>query len=556
MILEKLQNRLIGSKISDTNLFNGKGQRIQRLYIKYGISNHLFKTFAWFEVVNDRLAVFVKVENRNGKKSQGYESSIAKRYKEDLEKQFHEIINDCELERRKVPLHRRLKDDIPPLTDSTSRLHQVGAVRFMCTMKVSALFADAGVGKTKPVIHLCESRYEAGQINKVLVFCPVSTIENFQEQIDLWCNCEELVWKIIGIESMSSSPATMFEAFHFVDSETQVIIDESHYVKAPFAKRSKRILYCAGKTSFKVVITGTPTEHLKDLYMQYAMLSDLITQCNSYYRFEEQFLLMGGPSKNEVIGYKNMDYLMGLLEPYTYQLKLEECLNIPSKVFSYVECDLNPKQKEYYDYQKDSLIRILSRDEDIAPHTIFGYLSRMQQIACGFYKNYFTGEVEDLGTEKTKLLHETGYSNGQTIFFCKYLYEVEVLIKFLGSENCAVFTGRNKKKRNLEKDSFQHKQKKYFVATMSSGGVGLNGLQGCNRIVFFSNSFKRIERRQSIARIERFGQTSEMEIWDMFTTAGIDNKIRKNLERKEGLANEIRELLHDKTLLKRFVEEL
>ena len=78
MVLEELQRRLFGAKLYDTNLYNSKGQRIQRLFIRYGINNHNFKTNAWFEVVNDRLTVFVKVESRNGYKGQGFQSDLAR----------------------------------------------------------------------------------------------------------------------------------------------------------------------------------------------------------------------------------------------------------------------------------------------------------------------------------------------------------------------------------------------------------------------------------------------------------------------------------------------
>src|SRR4051812_47502826 len=128
MVLEDLQRRLFGARLYDTNLYNSKGQRIQRLFIRYGINNHNYKTSAWFEVVNDRLTVFVKVESRNSYKGQGFQSDLAKRYKKDIEKQFFEIINDCELKRLKIPLHERLKDDIPPIYDDKSLLHQAQAL--------------------------------------------------------------------------------------------------------------------------------------------------------------------------------------------------------------------------------------------------------------------------------------------------------------------------------------------------------------------------------------------------------------------------------------------
>lgn len=98
--------------------------------------------------------------------------------------------------------------------------------------------------------------------------------------------------------------------------------------------------------------------------------------------------------------------------------------------------------------------------------------------------------------------------------------------------------------------------KKYFVATMGSGGTGLNGLQHCNRIVFWSNSFKYTERKQCIGRIDRKGQENEMIIYDMHSNCGIETRIASNLARKGNLADEIKQKLHDKTELKKYILEL
>jgi SNF2 family DNA or RNA helicase len=95
------------------------------------------------------------------------------------------------------------------------------------------------------------------------------------------------------------------------------------------------------------------------------------------------------------------------------------------------------------------------------------------------------------------------------------------------------------------------------VATMQSGGTGLNGLQiACNLMVFFSNSFSYLHRKQSIGRIDRYGQTREMFIHDFRTSAAIDDRIMNNLRRKGNLADEIKELMLDKTKLKQYIEEL
>jgi hypothetical protein len=92
---------------------------------------------------------------------------------------------------------------------------------------------------------------------------------------------------------------------------------------------------------------------------------------------------------------------------------------------------------------------------------------------------------------------------------------------------------------------------------MHSGGTGLNGLQEvCRQIVFFSNSFSYFHRKQSMGRIDRQGQKKEMYIHDFCTNSNIDSKIMRNLSRKGNLSDEIKNLMNDKTSLKKYIESL
>jgi SNF2 family DNA or RNA helicase len=540
-ILEKIQSRIKYSRL----YHNGKSER---LYISYGQQGNGIKTSAWLEVVNDAIQVFVRVENIRHQNY--YDDELAARYRIEIERQFHEIIHRCEMERKKVPLHERLRDDVVPVYDDRSLQHQVDALRFCCSMKVSALYADTGTGKSKIAIDLAVSRYEAGQIKKVLVFLPVSTKKNFQNQIAQWCTCKELVWKLVGHESMGSSDRTVLEVLGFVDSETQIIIDESHAIKTPTAKRSKRIKQVCEHTSYKLVMTGTPvTDNVHDLYMQYSVLSHEIIGVRDWKKFEERYLIMGGRLGDEIIGYKNIDHLIGLLEPYTYQIAKEECLILPAKTFHTHTCALNSKQETLYFAEKERLLEVILSDNFRATD-IFHSFTRMQQICSG----YHAGEV--IGTEKIGLLQSIPLQE-KTVFFCKYLFEIDLLVEYLGRRNCALFTGCNPAERDSELAAFVKGNRQYFVATMQSGGTGLNGLQEvCNEVVFFSNSFSYFHRKQSIGRIDRQGQQRAMIIRDMRTEANIDDKIMRNLARKGNLANEIKQMMLDKTLLKKYVEEL
>lgn len=543
MILEQLQAR-----IKNSRLHIGEKNGVQRLYIRYGQNGRGVKTSAWLEVVNDRITPMVKVENIYH--ANLYDNKLAERYKEEISRQFHEIINNCELERKKVPLHERLRDDVIPVYDANSLRHQASALRFCCSMKVTALYADTGTGKSKIAIDLAVSRFEARQIKKVLVFLPVSTKKNFQKQIALWSKSEDITWMLIGHETIGSSNRAVFEVLKFVDSETQIIIDESHAIKNPIAKRSKRIRMICEKTSYKLIMTGTPvTSGVHDLYMQYAVLSSLIIGVRDWKKFEEKYLIMGGMFGDEIIGYKNIDHLAGLLEPYTYQIAKEEAIELPAKQFRRHGCDLTSEQWEYYLIEKEWLLEKIKSD-DFQATDIFQSFLRMQQICCGFYQGEF------IGTEKLWLVDQL-VKDEPIVFFCKYIFEIHLLVEHLGVENCAVFTGENPKERDSELEQFVSGHKKYFVATMQSGGTGLNGLQTvCRHVVFFSNSFNYIHRKQSIGRIDRQGQERDMFVHDFCTSAKIDDKIMNNLRRKGNLADEIKQMMLDRTKLKEYIEEL
>jgi SNF2 family DNA or RNA helicase len=545
-VLQRLQARIKYSRLYKT-------ERVERLYIPYGVCSLNVKTSAWLEVVNDQLQVFVRVEDVRSRDL--YDDALAARYKGELERQLHEIIHSCELERKKTPLHERLKDNALPVYADSALRHQAEALRFCCSMKVSALYADTGTGKSRIAIDLAVSRYEAGEIKKALVFLPAATMKNFQKQVELWCTRKEIVWKFASSESMSASMKAIFDALCFADAETQVVVDESHFIKNPTAKRSQRIAMVCNRATYKLVMTGTPvTDNIHDLYMQYACLSPLIIGVDSWRKFEEKYLIIGGRLNEEIIGYKNVDHLMGLVEPYTYQIAKEECLTLPAKTFLTHTCELTGEQQERYDDEKELLLEVIKK-KDLRATDIFKSLTRMQQICSGFTCNE-AGKTCLLASNKLALFGDIPAEDKLAVF-CKYIFEVEAVVKRFGREKCAIFTGRNPKERDDELADFVKGAKPYFVATMQSGGTGLNGLQEvCRRIVFFSNSFSYFHRKQSIGRVDRQGQRKEMVIHDFRTQANIDEKILKNLSRKGNLANEIRRLMKDKTELKRYVEGL
>ena len=545
MVLKELEKRIKG-----TRYWSNYGK--ERLYFNTKTYKDRYCNVSiWLEVVNDCLVFQAKVFHT--RKNEWEFDTIAERIKYEMSQNYKEIIWDCEKKRKETPIHERLKDYISPISTGSMK-HQQEALNFLCSMKVGALFSDVGTGKTKIAIDLAISRFINGKISKVLVFCPVSTILNFQKEVYKFTNENGLIWEYIGIESMSSSIMAKQKAFQFADSETMIIIDESQLVKTPTAKRSESIYRVCQQCTYKLIMTGTPiADNVHDLYMQYSMLSHLIMQCNSWNEYQNNYVLYGGVTGNDIVGYKNLDYLTGLIEPYTIQIKKEDCLQLPNRLNYIYSCDLTEKQAEIYYQVKDELLELIDKG-DYVSETIFAYLTKMQQITCGYYYDA-NGLFNYIGTNKFEQINQIGLPE-RCVFFCKYLFEIDLIVNFLGIEKCAVFSGKNRKTRDHEKELFVKGEKQYFVATSSSGGTGLNGLQTSNIMFRFSRTFKYIEDQQTIGRIERPGQTRQMFVYDLVTNSGIDRKIQQNINRKSSLDQEIKAILNDKQKLREYFSSL
>lgn len=234
MVLKDLEKRIKGTR------YWSKGDK-ERLYFntKTFYKDKYCHVKIWLEIVNDTLDFQVRVFHE--RKNEWDFIPMQEEIKDEMYQIYKEVITDTEMKRKEVPIDVRLQDDTNPIFDKDDMPHQKDALAFLCKKKIGALFADVGTGKTKIAISLAESRFIAGKIRSVLVFCPVSTIFNFQKEVEKFGKYPKLQWHYVGIESMSSSIRAYNKAMRYSDPDTMIIIDESHMVKTPYANRSRHI---------------------------------------------------------------------------------------------------------------------------------------------------------------------------------------------------------------------------------------------------------------------------------------------------------------------------
>ncbi|MBL0913042.1 MAG: hypothetical protein IBJ09_11780 [Bacteroidia bacterium] len=476
----------------------------------------------------------------------------AERLRHQLRAQYHELLNECELAAASVQSLTDLRDDVPPVFTGIPTTCSKEAISFLCGLKVGALFGVYGSGKTRVALDVAYSRFQAGKIAKVLILCPTSRAEDFRALFSHIHPYHVLPYKIISTESLGRSGRCYFLAEEYADARTMIIIDNSHLVKSPLAQRSNRTLQICQKVVYKLILSDIPvTESPANLYMQYAMLDRRIIGSHSWAKFARQFLLLGGIYCKEVLGYKNLDYLTSLVSPYTFQIRKNNSQKPYGRFYFREVCSLTEKQSRCYQDTKRELLYLIIRQE-LDPGRLMRYLIRLQQIACGFCK--WEGRYHFLGTHKLSLMNRLPLE-GQVVFFCKYLFEVQLLMQHFGPEHCVQFTSLNPQNREAGKQQFINGQKQFFITTTSNDCTILDGLIVSNKLVFFSKPFQNLSTRW-ISSIDQPGQTRDVFIYDLRTDSGIDRYIDRTIRRKKLLEQEVTSLLFNKTRLRAYVEAL
>lgn len=535
--LINLLNRVKGAKLYISSLRS-------RVYIPYSLDYpHKVRIKVFFEVVNDKLKLFVEVlsdvycENWCHREAQRLKTVIAE--------QFHEIIYDCELKRNNIPLHIRLKDCVMPMLCGASET-QKNAIRFLCRMKTSALVSESQSQRWFVAIRLAQSRHAAGRISRLHVFLPHACIAAFKEQLSgLWQNIPFPVL-LISIESLSHNAALYLDTMEHTDPQTMLVIDSCHFFKSPKSIRSERMAVIAGKCNYKLIMTDSLiVNNIHDVYMQYNILSELIL---NYYRWEDfsrMHIIYGGFGGSQILGYKNIAYLANLVESYTYGMETGKAMKPLVQVDTYI-CELTEKQKYYYRQKKNELLRLIEKNE-LQLYDVFRIFIQMQKIVCGCLPDR-SGREEFDNTNKLLLLKKcTGKS--QYVIFCKFLFEIDLLTSSLGKANCAVISSRNTKSRVEEKIRFEHKEKKYLISTLSLPEAKLSNIKHRFDIIFFSLSFRYNDYRRCLTYIKNNNLVNSVSVKRFTTNSGIDRIIIKNLERKGKLAHEIYQILLHKSQL-------
>ena len=448
-------------------------------------------------------------------------------------------------------------------------------------LKSCAWFAKMGTGKTYASIHLACARFKAGLIDAVLVVCPSTLKPTWRKEFekfstvkhDLRNHDTKAAWLkefyatkntgevmavlVASIEGFGVSEQLYDSVCGFMSGRrVMVILDESSRIKNPSAKRTDRAITLGLAAEYKVILNGTPIAlGIHDLWSQFEFLDTNIIGTGDYWAFRTQYLEYGGYENKQLVGYKNVDQLMELIQPYTVEVG-KDVLNLPDKINKTIYVEPTDIQRELFRQiikgtstnPNAPLIKVentLERRLRLRQVT-GGYLPRghmVQKVVDGIECEVIETTIEPLASNP-KLdafieLIEDNFQGTKFVIWSTFVHEIEHIAKVLrakyGTESVECYYGATDKEyRSTIEDRYCNDPKmRFFIGNPATAGLGLTLISGENDVeVYYSGTDAYIDRAQSEDRCHRIGQKNSVVIIDIVMEKSVDEVIHAAIEAK------------------------
>jgi SNF2 family DNA or RNA helicase len=459
--------------------------------------------------------------------------------------------------------------------------HQLQALGCSWDKTNFAYFMEMGTGKSKVLIDNIAMLYDAGKINAAVIIAPKGVYRNW-ERLEIPAHLPEHIntrittWVapssrkkedqqkldqlsktfdgldifLMNIEALAHLPSVQFLDRYLLGTKSLMAIDESTTIKSPTAKRTKNILKVCKLAEYRRILTGSPiTKNPLDLYSQCQFLDEDLLGFSSYYAYKARYAIevkrhSSTHSFNHIVGFRNLDELSAKLGTFSFRVLKEDCLDLPSKIYSprYVEMT-KEQEKAYNDLATFAIAQL--EGQTLTVNNTMTMLLRLHQITCGYLPtNDGQPPVPLKNNRITELLDVLDETEGKVIIWANYRYSIfdieKNLQKKFGGDSVVTYFGdtKDKDRQDIVK-RFQDPESpvRFFVANQQTGGYGLT-LTQAHTVMYYSNNYDLEKRIQSEDRAHRIGQKNNVTYIDLISEKTVDENIVNSLRNKIDLASQ------------------
>jgi SNF2 family DNA or RNA helicase len=440
---------------------------------------------------------------------------------------------------------------------TTPYIHQVEAVRkLLSTGFGGALLMEPRTGKTKTAIDYASILNKAGKVYRVLVVCPNSVLGVWEDEIPRHSPVRPLritVWDKEGRKEVGLPPVGQnkmdwvlvnYDAFaqpaqivgydedgNALRSKNRggrfdlmkairrwqpdmVILDESHRIKNPDAKRTHTVIRLAWQphrsapptelVPYRVLMTGTAVTKKKrvfDIYAQWQFLNPSRfghMNFGDFKRYYARWVKAGNIGYDKwVHNYPDkVEELKRELHKDAYSITRAECLDLPDQLPpQIVRVPLTGRAAEAYDQMAEELYAQITEQEVTEASIRLVLDLRLGQLASGIAKTeptpkYPEGRVVRIGDHKLKvladLLEDQFEAEEKVVIAAQWIPDVEDAIAMLQKMKVPVFPLYGKVKRS-DRDANIKKFRAYDgpAAFVMQPGAGAEGIDLSTAATFY-----------------------------------------------------------------------
>jgi superfamily II DNA or RNA helicase len=430
------------------------------------------------------------------------------------------------------------------------RNYQKEAVEFLRRNRGGILAMDTGTGKTRTAL-----TYALGFPGPLLIFCRKDDFLTWRIQLEEFGISRDDMWFIRGSKDVANTEPKHVtlttwdllrspKVFALLRSWSWscIIGDELHLIKRPKAQRSKRATRVTRNVDCPVVgLTGTfITEGIFDAFNQTLFVDRGRRFGGNWWKFRRKYFVSDAegfrwfPKKNSKAKITNA------LGDLVYVIRKDDVLDLPDKRYILKGCDMESRQAKAYREMLHEFEVQLAEAERVEVNMVATQVQKLQQIASGFIYDE-EHQVHWLSSSKIdELMTLLEEYEEKVVVWCSFTAEAERIHAACLEAGipAKVYCGTAKTRKRIRRAFCGRRSKvKVFIANVSMG-VGMNELVVSNRVIYFSNSRKLIDRIQSEGRTRRIGSERHDSVTyiDLVTEDTVDHAIYKALRRKENVA--------------------
>jgi len=322
-----------------------------------------------------------------------------------------------------------------------------------------------------------------------------------------------------------------------------VVLDESHWIKSPSAKRARACRRLCWSVDYVRLLTGTPIpNHYGDLFGQMTCV-DPENWGKHYGKFAARHLIRHPMYPSTIVGYLDLPRIERLVLQGAHTVRREDVFG-PDQ-YQFVRRTVTLPSAAAVLYRVLAKEWVLDSPKLTAEH-VLKRLVRLQQLTSG-YLPLDEGGLKEVHTAKIDAviadLGEIVEAGEKVIIFHKFRwegdrYEREIAQHFPGISVLRIAGGVSADDRVLAIASIAESVgSAVVIAQEQAGGIGISFAEA-KHVMFVSSTYSFVGRKQAMDRIYKPGLTRC--VTDYIVEGTIDVSIEKAIASKSSLHESLR----------------